>query len=156
MNRTFDVVDINNEEHCAAVLSLLNDYMEDKMGMVKAMPEKLGPEIINGLRKHKAYLGFFVKVDGNYAALANCNLNYSTWQAKFLINIHDFVVSPSYRKQGIGHFLLSKVDAYAKQNDYCKLTLEVREDNIEARNLYAKIGFVPTKPRMSFIQKAIK
>jgi len=53
-------VDLEKEEHCSALLGLLNDYMLDEMGIGKSMPAELGPEIIDGLKNHPAYLGFFV------------------------------------------------------------------------------------------------
>ena len=86
------LVDLSISRYCYHLLKLLNDYMEDEMGASKSMPHELSPKIIEGLKRHSAYLGFFVCVEGDFAALANCNLNYSTWQAKFLININDFIV----------------------------------------------------------------
>ncbi|MGE4586994.1 MAG: GNAT family N-acetyltransferase [Mangrovibacterium sp.] len=129
--------------------------MKDDMGINKSMPEELAPKIIDGLKKHTAYLGFFVCIDGQYAALANCNLNFSTWKAKPLINIHDFIVSPKYRKQGVGQFLLSEIERYAQQNGYCKINLEVRNDNYKAQNLYKKAGFTNCEPPMYYWQKII-
>ena len=89
-------IDMKNKAHCDALIRLLNYYMEDEMGMSESMPISLAPKIIEGLKEHKAFLGFLVKLDKDYVALANCNLNYSTWQARFLINIHDFIVAPSH------------------------------------------------------------
>ncbi len=151
----FIKVNINNPIHCEHLLSLLNDYMEDEMGVSKSMPVELGSKIIEGLKQHPSYLGFFVCVDNEYAALANCNINYSTWQARFLINIHDFIVSPKFRKRGIGEFLLSEIEAYAKEKGYCKLNLEVRNDNLKAQNLYKKVGYSNCKPPMLFWQKIL-
>jgi ribosomal protein S18 acetylase RimI-like enzyme len=102
------------------------------MGIRKSMPKELGSEIIEGLKKHTAYLGFFVCINEEFAALANCNLNYSTCQAKFIINIHDFIVAPKFRKQGVGEFLLGKIENYVKVKGYCKVNLEVRNDNLKA------------------------
>jgi ribosomal protein S18 acetylase RimI-like enzyme len=129
--------------------------MEDEMGISESMPEELGPKIIEGLKKHSAYLGFFVCIGDNFAALANCNLNYSTWAAKFLINIHDFIVSPAFRKQGVGEFLLNEIENHAKKMDYCKVNLEVRNDNFKAQKLYQKVGFADCQPPMYFWQKQI-
>lgn len=148
-------VDLLNSLHCKQVLILLNDYMEDEMGIRESMPADLGPHIIEGLKKHSAYLGFFVSVNNEFAALANCNLNYSTWAAKFLINIHDFIVSPKFRKQGVGEFLLQGIEDYAKAKDYCKINLEVRNDNLKAQNLYKKMGFAECEPPMYFWQKVL-
>ena len=64
------------------------------------MPEELDPQIIAGLKKHSGFLGFFVMMGEQFAGLANCNVNFFTFQAKPLINIHDFIVAPEYRNIG--------------------------------------------------------
>lgn len=148
-------VNLENKEHCEKIISLLNDYMRDEMGMGSPMSEALPQKIIEGLKKHSAYLGFFVLIGNEYAALANCNLNFSTWQAKPLINIHDFIVSPKFRQQGIGVFLLSEIEDYARHKGCCKVNLEVRNDNIKAQGLYEKAGFSDCLPPMYFWQKLI-
>lgn len=143
-------VDLTNEAHSKAVISLLNDYMLDEMGIGEAMPEELGPRIVNGLKVHRAYLGFLVQIENDFAALANCNLNFSTWKAKPLINIHDFIVSPHFRKKGVGLFLLKAIEDYARDNGYCRINLEVRHDNYKAQNLYKKAGFQECDPNNYF------
>ncbi|WP_297087297.1 GNAT family N-acetyltransferase [uncultured Draconibacterium sp.] len=155
MKKTLIQVNLENPAHCQQLLCLLNHYMEDEMGISQSMPEELGPKIIDGLRKHSAYLGFFVCMDDDYVALANCNLNYSTWAARFLINIHDFIVSSNYRKQGVGEFLMNGIEAYAAENGYCKINLEVRHDNVKAQALYKKMGFTDCAPPMYFWQKVL-
>lgn len=149
-------VDLNNQTHCSHMLKLLNDYMEDDMGIGQPLPNELEPKIVEGLKKHKAYLGFLVYVNNECAALANCNLNYSTWHAEYIINIHDFVVAPDFRERGIGKFLLDEVEKYARENGYSKINLEVRNDNIKAQNLYKKAGFEECAPPMYFWEKRIK
>lgn len=148
-------VDLANEIHTQKLVELLNAYMEDEMGISKSMPANLGPKIIEGLKKHPAYLGFFVLVENNFAALANCNVNYSTWKAQSLINIHDFIVLPDFRKQGIGLFLLKEIENYARENNCCKVNLEVRHDNFKAQKLYQKAGFCECTPPMFFWENVI-
>ena len=143
-------VDLNLENHCTSLISLLNEYMKDEMGIGEALPVELAPYIIEGLKKHSAYIGFFVEYEQRFIALANCNLNYSTWKAKFIINIHDFIVHPEFRNKGIGVFLLEGIKNYAINKGYCKLNLEVREDNTKAKKLYRKVGFAPGKGPMLF------
>lgn len=149
----FVKVDLEKPEHRKALINLLDTYMQDEMGTRKTMPVELGPNIIEGLKNHPAYLGFFARVENEYAALANCNLNFSTWQAKPLINIHDFIVSPDFRKKGIGEFLLSEIEKYAVENGCCRINLEVRHDNVKAQNLYRKVGFAECKPPNYFWEK---
>ena len=153
--KQFVEVDLNNENHCAQLLRLLNEYMEDEMGFGKSMPKELGPKIIQGLNNHLAYIGFFVCIENEFAALANCNLNFSSWQAKPIINIHDFIVSPNFRKQGVGLFLLDEIAKHAKGKGYCRINLEVRHDNIKAQDLYRKSGFVECDPPNYFWERKI-
>jgi ribosomal protein S18 acetylase RimI-like enzyme len=143
-------VDLQNPVHCDQVIKLLNDYMNDHMGNNRPMPKELGPQIISGLKKHPGFLGFFVLAGDQFAGLANCNVNFSTFQAKPLINIHDFIVAPEYRNIGAGHYLLNGIVNYASQNGYCRVNLEVREDNQTAKSLYKKNGFTDCVPKMMF------
>ncbi|QGY45045.1 GNAT family N-acetyltransferase [Maribellus comscasis] len=155
MRKRIVQVDLNDRRHCDALLRLLNDYMLDEMGIGEAMPTDLGPKIINGLKNHPAYIGFFVCIDDNFAALANCNLNFSTWKAKPLINIHDFIVCPNYRKLGVGLFLLNEIAVYATEKGYYRINLEVRNDNYKAQNLYRKAGFEECNPPNYFWEKKL-
>ena len=115
MNSIFLQVDIYNEEHCLHLIRLLDTYMQDEMGNGTPMPEELAPRILDGLRNYPGYLGFFATVDGEYAALANCNKNFSSFKARPLINIHDFIVHPDFRGKGVGLFLLDAIADYGKQ-----------------------------------------
>ncbi len=148
-------VDLQNEIHCRQLIKLLDDYMSDPMGNNRPMDHKIAPQIISGLKAHTAFLGFFVLAGDQYAGLANCNINFSTFQAKPLINIHDFIVAPMYRNIGAGSFLLRGIVNYALKNDFCRINLEVREDNITAKTLYKKMGFSDCVPRMMFWERKI-
>jgi len=148
-------VDLQNPVHCDQLIKLLNDYMNDHMGNNRPMPKELGPLIISGLKQHSGFLGFFVMADDQFAGLANCNINFSTFQAKPLINIHDFVVAPECRNIGAGHFLLRGVINYASENGFCRVNLEVREDNLTAKSLYRKMGFTDCVPRMMFWERKL-
>lgn len=148
-------VDLQNPLHCDQVIKLLNDYMNDPMGNNNPMPKDLAPQIIYGLKQYSGFLGFFVMAGDQFAGLANCNINFSTFQAKPLINIHDFIVAPEYRNIGAGQFLLRGILNYASQNDYCRVNLEVREDNLTAKSLYKKMGFSDCVPRMMFWERKL-
>ncbi len=148
-------VDLQNPLHCDQVIKLLNDYMNDPMGNNRPMPKELGSQIISGLKQHSGFLGFFVLADDQFAGLANCNVNFSTFQAKPLINIHDFIIVPECRSIGTGGFLLQEIVNYACQYGYCRVNLEVREDNLAAKSLYKKMGFSDCVPRMMFWERKL-
>lgn len=153
MELSIQQVDLQNETHCVQLISLLNDYMNDPMGNNRPMDPTLAPHIINGLKAHPSFLGFFVLAGEQYAGLANCNINFSTFQAKPLLNIHDFIVAPKFRNLGAGTFLLRAIVNYALKNEYCRVNLEVREDNLTAKALYKKMGFSDCVPRMMFWER---
>lgn len=73
-----------------------------------------------------------MKQNGKFVALANCNLNFSNWKVRFILNIHDFVVHSKCRKQGVVTFLLRKIEDYVVQNNICKPNLEIRTDYVAA------------------------
>jgi len=146
-------VDLQNELHCAQLIKLLNDYMNDPMGNNAPMDESLAPQIIAGLKTYAGYLGFFVLSGDQFAGLANCNQNFSTFKAKPILNIHDFIVAPEFRTIGAGHFLMNGILDYASKNGFCRVNLEVREDNHAAKSLYLKVGFSECEPPMHFWEK---
>jgi ribosomal protein S18 acetylase RimI-like enzyme len=142
--------DINNEEHQQAMLAQLDLYMQDPMAGCGKMPDKLAIKIIDGLKEQPNYLFFLALYKGEYAGLANCFVNFSTFKAKQLVNIHDFSVSPNFRKKGIGEAMMDEIIRYCRNKGYCKVTLEVRNDNEKAQQLYKKQGFTECDPPMYF------
>lgn len=80
---------------------------------------------------------------GGYVAcgVAVCFVTCSTWAARPAVNVHDLAVDPAYRGRGIGQALLEAVKEHARSISACKVTLEVREDNLVAQKLYKRLGF---------------
>ncbi len=146
-------VDLSDPFHQHELIRLLDLYMCDEMGSGSPMPDGLAPRIIEGLKNHPAYLGFFALLDGQFAGLANCNRCFSTFRGKFLLNIHDLIVDPVFRRMGVGQFLLDELAAFARREGYCRLNLEVRNDNLNAQQLYKKAGYHDCNPPMYFWEK---
>jgi ribosomal protein S18 acetylase RimI-like enzyme len=73
--------------------------------------------------------------------IAVCFLGFSTFHAQRLLNVHDLAVSPGFRGRGIGRALLTEAESQARKRGCCKLTLEVQDNNGNARHLYAGFGF---------------
>ena len=73
--------------------------------------------------------------------LINCFEGYSTFKAQPLLNVHDIVVHPRVRGQGIGKALLAAAQQLAIDRGCCKLTLEVLSGNTVAMKSYDRFGF---------------
>lgn len=66
--------------------------------------------------------------------------------------INNVAVKKSYRGQGIGYKLLKRLIDMGKNNKLTSFTLEVRESNVAAINLYKKLGFQSVGKRKNFYE----
>lgn len=57
------------------------------------------------------------------------------------IHINNIAMRPGFRTRGIGTALLRQVLAEGRQLGARRATLEVRASNVQARRLYARLGF---------------
>ncbi|ELC8442060.1 ribosomal protein S18-alanine N-acetyltransferase [Clostridium perfringens] len=65
-------------------------------------------------------------------------------------DITNIAVHPDYRKQGVGNLLMDSLIALCKESNITSLTLEVRESNLPAQNLYKKHKFTEEGVRKNF------
>jgi len=68
-------------------------------------------------------------------------------------HITNVAVMPEYRKNGIASLMISKMIEICKCSEITSMTLEVRESNLEARNLYERFGFIAMGKRPNYYQK---
>jgi ribosomal protein S18 acetylase RimI-like enzyme len=141
MNIEILLADYSNEQQCADILSLLNDYALDPMGGGKALSSFTSENLIPELSRIPHAISIICYVDEEPAGLINCFEGFSTFKCKPLINIHDVVVLNKFRSLGISQAMLAKVEEIAQERDCCKMTLEVLEGNEVAKNAYLKYGF---------------
>jgi ribosomal-protein-alanine N-acetyltransferase len=66
--------------------------------------------------------------------------------------VTNVAVSPEYRRRGVASALVGALLEYGAENALDLLTLEVRESNHAARQLYAGFGFVPVGLRKGFYE----
>ena len=135
--------DLADAEHQAAILRLTSAYAIDPMGAGEPLPDDVIERLIPGLQAHPTTRVFFAYADGRPAGLATCFGGFSTFEARPLLNVHDFAVLEEFRGHGVGRRLLAAVCERAKSLGCCKVTLEVRQDNDIARGLYETEGFSP-------------
>lgn len=152
---SFEFCDFKNSEHVTALGILLNDYMADPMGDAPALSQQQQLDLADGLGKHPGAFVVFALCDGQFAGLTTCFELFSTFNVRKFINIHDVMVYSHFRGQGIGRKLMEYVIQLAKERQYCKITLEVREDNGTAQSLYRSVGFDECEPLMHFWTKKL-
>jgi Acetyltransferases len=156
MNKiAFELCDYKNPEHLTALASLLNHYMKDPMGDCPQHDKLEQLHLIDGLANHPTALVLFVLHNGEYAGLATCFVNFSTFKIKPYLYIHDIIIRRKFRNQSLGRSLMEELISFSREQGYCKITLEVREDNTIAKALYSSLDFSECEPRMLFWSKTL-
>ncbi len=133
--------DLDSDLHSEAILDLMNEYTLDIMGGGKPLSEDVAMRLLPALRKRRDAYVFLAFVNSEPAGMAICFEGFSTFAAKPLINIHDFIVKNEFRGWGIGRKIMEKIEDKAVETGCCKITLEVLEGNKPAISLYKSAGF---------------
>ncbi|MDD3322795.1 MAG: GNAT family N-acetyltransferase [Paludibacter sp.] len=151
----FELCDFENPQHLKALAELTNHYMEDPMGGFPPLNKLDQLRLVNGLANHPTAEVHFAILDSTVVGLATCFVNFSTFYVKPYLYIHDIVVFKNYRGKGIGKALIEYLTVLCIEREFCKKTLEVREDNKVAKSLYKDIGFDECDPKMLFWTKKL-
>ena len=140
-------VSFDDPDDCAALLKLMDVYASDPMGGGAPLPSEVRERLCKDLSSNPSAISFIAWRDGagtlEAIGLINCFLGYSTFKARPLLNIHDIVVQPEFRRQGIGQALLAAAESEAREYGCCKLTLEILSGNSRAKASYTRFGFEP-------------
>ena len=148
--------DLTNPVHAEALVDLLDGYAADPMGGAQRLDPATRAAIVPGLAEHPTSLVFLARLNGQFIGAAVCFTGFSTFRAKPLINIHDLTVKKDFRRCGAGGRLLAAVVEAGREKGCCKITLEVRQDNSNARRLYARQGFGGSQNRQYlFLEKEL-
>jgi ribosomal protein S18 acetylase RimI-like enzyme len=150
--------DLHQRQDQSAVLELLDMYAREPLGSGEPLALDVRERLIPDLQRLANCRAFLAFQDDRPVGLAICFLGYSSFQARPLLNIHDLAVTPQMRGQGVGRALLQAIEAEARRSGCCRLTLEVRADNVVARRLYQDFGFNPGDPAsdsLSFWKKPL-
>jgi GNAT superfamily N-acetyltransferase len=148
--------DLGSERDCRALVKLLTIYRAHPMGgRLPPLTKKMELSLTSGLRNHPSAFILFAQRRKAIVAAAVCFSGFSTFCAKPLINVHDLIVAPAWRKRGIGKSIMEAIIRKAVLLDCCKVTLEVRTDNEVAKYLYRSLGFGPCAAPMEFWSRPI-
>lgn len=146
----FEYCDFSNPDHLNAVADLINHYMTDPMGDATPLSKLKQLRLIDGLANHPT-AEVVLAIEGNkVVGLSTCFVNFSTFNVSPYLYIHDIIVRKEFRGQGIGKQIMQNLIDSAKERNFCKVTLEVRNDNRVAQQMYSELGFEECNPPMLF------
>ena len=127
-------IDVASTEQCSQFEVLFSEYSS-------GLSVDIESHVIKQLFELPYFHGFICFVDNEPAGFAVCFESYSSYRAKKVLNIHDFMVSLNYRGKAVGKALLSGIEQYSCDHEYLKITLEVDEDNLAAQKLYSSCNY---------------
>ncbi|MDR0579990.1 MAG: GNAT family N-acetyltransferase [Campylobacteraceae bacterium] len=157
MSKSVNIIecDYENPKHIDAVKLLLNAYITDEMGGGEPLGEEMQESLIKKLSAHKTLIVLLAQVGVRFAGLLTAFENIATFKVKPMINVHDIIVLKEHRGKGVGRRLMNAVVDEAKKRGCARITLEVREDNVTAQNLYKSMEFKEMEPKMFYWRKEL-
>ena len=87
--------------------------------------------------------GFMVEKDGKTVGYALISKTYSREAGGKVLWLEELFVLENYRCCGLGREYFDFIEEYAKENHFARIRLEVEKENIRARKLYEKLGYIP-------------
>jgi ribosomal protein S18 acetylase RimI-like enzyme len=132
---------LSDAKQALDIVNLLSQYAMDIMGGGEDLSYEVKQNLIPALENRNSTLVILAYENEIAVGLAICFEGFSTFYAKPLINIHDFVVLPNYRGKGIAKLMLDQIQSIAQERNCCKITLEVLEGNYRAQKVYKDFGF---------------
>lgn len=133
--------DLFNPIDADAVRTLLQTYAADPMGGSTTLSPDVCENLIPRLRQVESRFVLLAEVNRQPAGLAIAFRVFSTFRAAPVLNLHDLAVHPDHRGRGIGRELLRMLEEYARKESCCRISLEVRHDNLVAQELYRSEGY---------------
>lgn len=144
-----------NPVHVKALVDLLDCYHQDPMGQNAPWDRRKTSALLSGLEKHPTAFVLLAWQGEQAVGMAVCFEGFSTFSAMPLVNIHDLVVVPSARRQGVAKALFGAIELEARKLGATRVTLEVRDDNSAAQALYTSLGYGAGDTPMAFWGKRI-
>ncbi|MEX1668912.1 GNAT family N-acetyltransferase [Zhongshania guokunii] len=155
-----EIANYQNPQDRAGIVKLMAAYALDPMGGGEALPDAVLANLCDALAGEMGAISLLAFDGDSAVALLTALRGFSTFKCQPLLNIHDVMVLPEYRGQGLSAQMITQLEAYARRHAYCKMTLEVLANNIGAQRVYERCGFAPyqldpEQGAASFWQKAL-
>ncbi len=144
----------------AMILNMMQTYASDPAGGGAALSPDVLQRLVPALASVQGAFSVGAWVGQQPAGLINCLMGFSTFAALPLVNVHDVVVVPAARGQGLAPAMMQLVEQVARERGACKITLEVLQGNRSAQALYRRLGFAayaldPAMGTAEFLQKKL-
>lgn len=135
------LADLSDPRQQIAIVELVNAYALEPQGGGERLPDEINARIPQVIRDTAGAFVILAWDESRPVGGAICFRGFSTFKGQPVVNVHDLSVLASHRGRGIGRALLAAVESHARETGCCKVTMEVREANPQAEDLYRKLGY---------------
>ena len=145
-----EVCDFTNPYHCGRLCEMVNNFILDPMGFGKPLSDRKKLHLLDGLESHPMSIVLLAVEGEKVVGFVSAFINFSTFLAAPVMNVHDIFVENEYRRNGWSVKLFNQLIRIAQTKRCAKITLEVRKDNTYAQHLYLQLGFHESDSPMFF------
>jgi GNAT superfamily N-acetyltransferase len=134
---------LDDEADADAIVALTDAYARDPMGGGQPLPDTVMDELVPAMREHgkvHVWLAEHTERGRQPVGILTAIVKFSTFAASSTLNVHDIAVLDEHRGAGIGARLIDSAEAWAREQGFARLSLEVLDEN-PARRLYERQGF---------------
>ena len=103
--------------------------------------EILEPGIVNGINDSNKAEYFIAEIDNTIAGILMITKEWSDWRNAWVLWIQSVYTKKEYRRMGVYKALYNHIVELVESNaDYCGIRLYVDSTNLNAINVYTKLG----------------
>ena len=116
--------------------------------VLHAVPRQYHEDMFAELMRSDEYAdAFIVEAEGKAVGFALTAKTYSREAGGKVLWLEELYILPAYRSCGLGREYFAFIEAYAQREGFARIRLEVEEENVRARALYARLGYLPLEYR---------
>lgn len=135
------------------IRNILPEDYEDVSGLIKELGYSYAKEEVKARIEHISIntrdIILVAEIEGKVIGLIHAS-PYELLFSDSLLNLLGFVVKQEYRGTGVGHKLITKLEAVAKDLGYTGIRLTSGSERAEAHEFYIRHGYVFTKEQKNF------
>ena len=112
------------------------------------VPASYHADAFEELMRSDAYAdGYMIEADGKTVGIALTAKTYSREAGGKVLWLEELFILDGYRSRGLGREYFAFIERYAREKGFARIRLEVEAENVRARALYEKLGYLPLEYR---------
>ena len=122
----------------------LSELFYSSPAVLHPVPRTFHEEAFEEIMRSRDFAdGYMLEADGAAVGYGLVAKSYSREAGGKVLWLEELFVLPAYRSSGLGRAFFAAVEAYAREEGFARIRLEVEGDNVRARALYERLGYAP-------------